>query len=196
MCLWIVYQSTVVNLFSGKSIRMEPSWSVQGGHSGQMLKFNVDAEGSRFKYQVEKTTRLPNTRAVIHTHDYTGVTCLMAGEMTLLLDLVDPITVRAPNCYWMPAYRYMSGMNTGDETALMFDMFILPIDDSAVALTPKETFVNTPEERYEALTYCDDPDFHPLVGGTQGTCCDGTFVQNSETAAVETWICPIDPLVA
>jgi len=185
-----------ISVNRGKTIRMEPSWPVQGGHTGQVLTFNVDAEGSEFKYQVEKTVRLPNTRAVVHTHDYTGVTCLMAGEMTLLLDLVDPVTVQAPSCYWMPASRYMSGMNTGDDIAVMFDMFVLPNRDNAVSLNPKETFVNTPEERYEAQAYCDDPDFPPLVDETQGTCCDGTFVQNNSTAAVETWICPIEPQIS
>ena len=87
-------------------------------------------------------------------------------------------------------------MHTGDEPAVMFDMFTLPLEDKAVALNPKETFVNSPEERYEAQSYCDDQEFPPLVDETQGTCCDGTFVQNDSTAAVETWVCPIEPQIS
>lgn len=91
---------------------------------------SVNRGTSKDKYEIERTTRLPGTRAVVHTHDWGGVTCLQQGETTLLLDgLAEPVTRHAGECYWMPAKRFMTGVNTGNEIALMWDIFgsCLPI---------------------------------------------------------------------
>merc|ERR1712048_802435 len=60
--------------------------------------------------------------------------------MTLILDkMVDSVTVREGGCYWMPARRLMSGMNTGKVTALMWDLYTVPGNNSAQASAQGET---------------------------------------------------------
>ena len=120
---------------AGKVVAMEPSYPVQGGHSGDMLDFYAvsgsgrsNFPGDNHRLYAERTTRIPFTRALVHTHDWSGVTCVQQGEMTLLLDKVQPVTVREGECYWMPAGRYMTGMNTGNVTALMWDLYALPAE--------------------------------------------------------------------
>lgn len=41
------------------------------------------------------TRRLPGTRASLHTHDYSGATCIIKGQMTLFTN--DTIQVRRPH---------------------------------------------------------------------------------------------------
>lgn len=73
---------------NGKTISVEPSWTVQGGHSGLQLQLEVPSAPIPFLYNVEHTTRLVGTRSGTHSHDFTAVTCAYQGEMTLLLDKV------------------------------------------------------------------------------------------------------------
>lgn len=177
---------------NGKTISVEPSWTVQGGHSGLQLQLEVPSAPIPFLYNVEHTTRLVGTRSGTHSHDFTAVTCAYQGEMTLLLDKVTPVTAKAGTCYWMPAKRYMSGINTGNTTSLMWDMSVLPLRQTmAPSISIKESFDNSRNERAKAAAYCAAHDNDvPLVAATLDKCCDGTFTQNQTTAQPENWICP------
>ena len=44
---------------------------------------------------VAYTRRLPGTRAPLHTHDYSGASCIIKGQMTLFTN--DTIQVRSPH---------------------------------------------------------------------------------------------------
>lgn len=75
---------------------------------------------------VIRTTRAPGTRAAIHMHEHGGTTCVIEGEMTLYLEGAEPARAPAGTCYFMPPGRVMTGVNTGDGTAVMHDIFTVP----------------------------------------------------------------------
>lgn len=75
---------------------------------------------------IDKTTRLPGTRAPIHMHPSGGTTCVLRGEMTLYLEGAKPARAPAGTCYFMPPGRAMSGANTGSGVAIMLDIFTAP----------------------------------------------------------------------
>lgn len=72
------------------------------------------------------TVRAAGTRSPVHVHEQGGTTCLMQGEMTLYLEDARPHRAVAGECYYMPAGRAMSGLNSGTSDAIMFDSFVLP----------------------------------------------------------------------
>jgi len=76
-----------------------------------------------------RTLRSKGTRAPIHVHPFGGQTCVISGEMTLYMDGEKPAKKVAGECYWMPAVTRMSGVNTGDSDALMFDTFLVDNED-------------------------------------------------------------------
>lgn len=69
------------------------------------------------------TVREPKTRTAIHLHDYSGVTCLVSGEMTLYIEGKEPIRKVAGDCYYMPSGQRMVGFNSGRTEATFFDFF-------------------------------------------------------------------------
>ena len=85
---------------------------------------------------VIRTTRLAGTRAPIHTHDHGGTTCVLQGQMTLYMQGHEPMTARAGQCYFMPRGHLMTGVNSGKRTAVMLDIFTVPI--GAPTWTPRE----------------------------------------------------------
>lgn len=128
---------------------MTGTWPIQGGHSGAIFNFGF---GSGARIYVERTVRLQGTRSPVHAHDFGGITCVQEGEMTLLLDKYGSSDCHSPRCgllvkktgecYWMPAKRFMTGMNTGTGITKMFDMFMYPLSwlkaMPTLALHPKE----------------------------------------------------------
>ena len=83
-------------------------------------------DGRGHESLVHRTVRAPGTRAPIHIHGYGGTTCVIEGEMTLLMEGSEPNTVPAGGCYYMPPDVHMSGFNTGDVDAVMLDIFVVP----------------------------------------------------------------------
>ncbi len=79
---------------------------------------------------VSRTTRKAGTRAPIHTHNHGGTTCVLKGQMTLYMDGHKPATKKAGSCYFMPPGHLMTGVNTGKGTAVMLDIFTVPIGDA------------------------------------------------------------------
>jgi quercetin dioxygenase-like cupin family protein len=75
---------------------------------------------------VHRTVRAPGTRAPIHTHDHAGSTCVLEGQMTLLLEGSEPAVAPAGTCYYMPPGKLMSGFNSGTIDAVMLDSFVVP----------------------------------------------------------------------
>uniref|UniRef100_A0A6U9UUQ1 Cupin type-1 domain-containing protein n=1 Tax=Zooxanthella nutricula TaxID=1333877 RepID=A0A6U9UUQ1_9DINO len=132
-----------------KEIPMTGTWPIQGGHSGAIFNFGF---GSGARIYVERTVRLQGTRSPVHAHDFGGITCVQEGEMTLLLDKYGSSECHSPSCgllvkktgecYWMPAKRFMTAMNTGTGITKMFDMFMYPLSwlkaMPTLALHPKE----------------------------------------------------------
>jgi quercetin dioxygenase-like cupin family protein len=67
--------------------------------------------------------RKAHTRTPIHTHDSGGITCLVEGEMTLYIENHESKRVQAPGCFYMPSGNRMIGYNSGDSTAIFYDIF-------------------------------------------------------------------------
>lgn len=76
---------------------------------------------------VFRDERQKGTRSPIHEHPYGGLTCMIQGEMTLYLEGSKPQTAVPGGCYWMPPGKPMSGVNSGDETAVLLDIFDVPV---------------------------------------------------------------------
>ncbi len=82
-----------------------------------------------FETAIIETVRKAGTRAPIHTHDFGGTTCVVTGEMTLYLEGAEPARAPAGTCYFMPPGRLMTGVNSGTQTAVMHDIFTVPVGD-------------------------------------------------------------------
>ena len=67
--------------------------------------------------------RKAHTRTPIHTHDSGGITCLVEGEMTLYIENHESKRVQVPGCFYMPSGKRMIGYNSGDSTAILYDIF-------------------------------------------------------------------------
>lgn len=84
----------------------------------------TDADGN--VYLTHYTVRAVGTRSPVHEHQYGGTTCMLSGEMTLYLEGSEPARKTAGECYFMPAGKLMSGVNSGSVDAVMFDVFVIP----------------------------------------------------------------------
>jgi quercetin dioxygenase-like cupin family protein len=74
-----------------------------------------------------RSVRDKGTRSPIHVHPYGGQTCVVSGEMSLYLEGTKEIKVAGPgDCYYMPAGRRMSGVNSADQPTIMIDTFVVP----------------------------------------------------------------------
>jgi quercetin dioxygenase-like cupin family protein len=76
-----------------------------------------------------RSVRDKGTRSPIHVHPFGGQTCVVTGEMTLYMDGVDPLTAGPGDCYFMPAGRRMTGVNSANTPTIMIDTFVVPEGD-------------------------------------------------------------------
>lgn len=89
----------------------------------------LDARGHPTGYVIvtSRSVRDQGTRSPVHVHPHGGQTCVVAGEMSLYLDGEPTVQVAGPgDCYWMPAGRRMSGVNSAKSRTTMIDTFIVP----------------------------------------------------------------------
>ena len=83
-------------------------------------------DGNARRSLVIRTTRAPGTRTPIHEHEFSGTTTVVQGEMTLYMDGHEPMKAVAGQSYFMPPGHKMTGVNTGDQEAVMYDSYVLP----------------------------------------------------------------------
>jgi quercetin dioxygenase-like cupin family protein len=89
----------------------------------------LDAKGKPTGWVVvtSRSVRDQGTRSPIHVHPHGGQTCVVSGEMSLYLDGEPTVQKAGPgDCYWMPAGRRMSGVNSADSRTIMIDTFVVP----------------------------------------------------------------------
>jgi quercetin dioxygenase-like cupin family protein len=89
----------------------------------------TDATGKPTGWVVvtSRSVRDQGTRSPIHVHPHGGQTCVVSGEMSLYLDGEPKVQTAGPgDCYWMPAGRRMSGVNSADSRTIMIDTFVVP----------------------------------------------------------------------
>ena len=94
----------------------------------------VDATGLRLV--ITQGTRKAGTRAPIHTHQYGGHTCVIAGEITDFIEGMKPMKYPTGTCYYMPPNTLMSAANIGSKDAVLIDTFNLPV--GAPTITVRE----------------------------------------------------------
>lgn len=97
--------------------------------TGSKTVLDIVQDGQR--HLVFRDERPAGTRSPIHEHPYGGTTCMASGEMTLYLEGSEPQVAGPGECYWMPPGLPMTGVNTGDGVAVLYDMFTVP-DGQAV----------------------------------------------------------------
>ena len=89
------------------------------------------------QFKLEPGIRRSHTRSPVHTHPHAGATCVLQGEMTLMLEGEENKTFRGNlmeglvECYQMPApdtmhVNKMSAENTGSKPAIILDIFPVP----------------------------------------------------------------------
>jgi quercetin dioxygenase-like cupin family protein len=91
----------------------------------------LDAKGAPTGFRIlsHQILRKAGTRAPIHMHLHGGQTCVVSGEMTLYLVGAAPQVAKPGDCYWMPAGKRMTGVNTGATDASLIDTFVVPAED-------------------------------------------------------------------
>lgn len=112
---------------NGRKLPMRPSKSMF--ETRLLTEPQLDARGNPTGMMLvtSRTVRERGTRSPIHVHPYGGQTCVISGEMSLYLEGTDEVKVAGPGeCYWMPAGRRMSGVNTADQATFMIDTFVIP----------------------------------------------------------------------
>ena len=87
-------------------------------------------------------TRLPGTRVPIHVHEFSGLTCIISGHITDFVEGEEDKVFGPGDCYYMPAATPMSAVNLGKESAILIDIFVLPVGERPMKVI--ESGVNYP----------------------------------------------------
>jgi quercetin dioxygenase-like cupin family protein len=115
------------NLINGK---VPPNTPTKTMFETRLLTIDqLDAKGNPTGWVTvtSRSVRDFGTRSPIHVHPYGGQTCVVSGEMTLYLDGDTNLkTAQSGECYWMPAGRRMSGVNSAKTPTIMIDTFVVP----------------------------------------------------------------------
>ena len=120
----------ISDLIDGQVLPMKPARSTSEIRVLSTDLLNKKGEPTGMKILSHRTVRAAGTRSPIHAHPYGGQTCILSGEMTLYLDGgTAPQRAGAGDCYWMPPFHRMSGVNTGTTEAVMIDTFITPSEN-------------------------------------------------------------------
>lgn len=112
---------------NGKTLPMKPSKSMFETRLLTVPQLDAKGKPTGMVMVSSRTVREKGTRSPIHVHPYGGQTCVISGEMSLYLEGTNEVKVAGPGeCYWMPAGRRMSGVNTADSATFMIDTFVVP----------------------------------------------------------------------
>ena len=87
-------------------------------------------------------TRLPGTRVPIHVHQFSGLTCIISGQVTDFVEGQAEKVFGAGDCYFMPAETPMSAVNLGTKSVVLVDVFVLP--DGAKPMRVIESGIDYP----------------------------------------------------
>jgi quercetin dioxygenase-like cupin family protein len=118
------------NLVNGKIPPNTPTKTMF--ESRLLTEPQTDAKGNKtgMVLVTSRSVRDKGTRSPIHVHPFGGQTCVVSGEMSLYLDGEPEIKVAGPgDCYYMPAGRRMTGVNSADTRTIMIDTFVVPAGD-------------------------------------------------------------------
>ena len=106
-----------------------------------------------------RSVRDRGTRSPIHVHPYGGQTCVVSGEMSLYLEGTKEIKVAGPgDCYYMPAGRRMSGVNSADQPTIMIDTFVVPAGEQVWIVV--EPGMEDAQDQFDKLFHTDKKHKH------------------------------------
>jgi quercetin dioxygenase-like cupin family protein len=115
------------NKINGKEV---PNKATKTMFESRLLTVDqLDARGkpTGMTLVTSRSVREKGTRSPIHVHPFGGQTCVVSGEMSLYLEGTDEVKRAGPGeCYYMPAGRRMSGVNSADGVTIMIDTFVVP----------------------------------------------------------------------
>jgi len=115
------------NKINGQELPMTPSKSMFETRLLTVDQLDAKGKPTGMVLVSSRTVRQEGTRSPIHVHPFGGQTCVISGEMTLYLEGEKVNKVAGPGeCYWMPAGRRMSGVNTSKSATIMIDTFVVP----------------------------------------------------------------------
>ncbi len=115
------------NKINGKEV---PNKATKTMFESRLLTVDqLDARGkpTGMTLVTSRSVRDKGTRSPIHVHPFGGQTCVVSGEMSLYLEGTEEIKRAGPGeCYYMPAGRRMTGVNSADSVTIMIDTFVVP----------------------------------------------------------------------
>ncbi len=115
------------DLINGKPVPMKATKSMFETRLLTVPQLDAKGKPTGMVLVSSRTVREKGTRSPIHVHPFGGQTCVISGEMSLYLEGTDEVKKAGPGeCYWMPAGRRMSGVNSADSATFMIDTFVIP----------------------------------------------------------------------
>lgn len=115
------------NRINGKELPNKPSKTMFESRLLTVEQLDAKGKPTGMVLVTSRSVREKGTRSPIHVHPFGGQTCVVSGEMSLYLEGTDEVKTAGPgDCYYMPAGRRMSGVNSADSVTIMIDTFVVP----------------------------------------------------------------------
>ena len=125
-----------VKIINGKN----PPGAIKSLVNTKTLVDEIRPDGQRIL--AVRGTRLPGTRVPIHLHEFSGLTCIISGQITDFVEGEEDNVFGPGDCYYMPTATPMSAANLGKESAVLIDIFVLPVGEKPMKVI--ESGVNYP----------------------------------------------------
>lgn len=115
------------NRINGKELPNKPTKTMFESRLLTIEQLDAKGKPTGMVLVTSRSVRDKGTRSPIHVHPFGGQTCVVSGEMSLYLEGTNEIKRAGPgDCYYMPAGRRMSGVNSADQPTIMIDTFVVP----------------------------------------------------------------------
>lgn len=112
---------------NGKAVPNKPSKTMFESRLLTVPQLDAKGKPTGMVLVTSRSVREKGTRSPIHVHPFGGQTCVVSGEMSLYLEGTEEIKRAGPgDCYFMPAGRRMTGVNSADGVTIMIDTFVVP----------------------------------------------------------------------
>lgn len=115
------------NRINGKELPNKPTKTMFESRLLTIEQLDAKGKPTGMILVTSRSVRDKGTRSPIHVHPFGGQTCVVSGEMSLYLEGTAEVKRAGPgDCYYMPAGRRMSGVNSADQPTIMIDTFVVP----------------------------------------------------------------------
>ena len=115
------------NKINGKELPNKASKTMFESRVLTVEQLDAKGKSTGMVLVTSRSVRDKGTRSPIHVHPFGGQTCVVSGEMSLYLEGTNEVKPAGHgDCYYMPAGRRMSGVNSADSVTIMIDTFVVP----------------------------------------------------------------------